>query len=150
MLIFGMVVASLFSQVVLLSSYLPHVKGTWSMPGYAPGQFISFNFNNYDDTRAKIVAAAKQCDIDANKPLRHLVVDGLTYPTFVDSFKPYEILWTGLNWPGSSEDQLHFLRYVKSDGLVAACHLLPPNFVPLSRKSGPFCCIKAFESLPME
>jgi hypothetical protein len=77
----------------------------------------------------------------------HPILDGLTYPAWVDSFQPFELLWTGLNWSGSPQSQFAFLRSIHSSGAVSACHLLPPSFVPYARHIGDLCCVPAFDTL---
>jgi hypothetical protein len=140
--------AFLICQAPLFTSYYPHVTGSWAQAGYASGQFISFNYSDYAQTRQRIVATAQLCGIDVTQKLVHPIIDGLTYPALVESFQPFDILWTGLNWPGSPESQFAFLRSIHSSGAVSACHLLPPNFVPYARHNGTLCCVPAFDTLP--
>ncbi|MBO9170423.1 hypothetical protein [Rhizobium sp. L245/93] len=135
-------------QIPLFNAYSPYVKGAWRQGGYAPGQYISFNYSNYAQTEQRIVATARLCDIDVTKKLVHPITDSLTYPVFVESFQPFEVLWTGLNWPGSPQSQLSFLRSIRSSGAVSACHLLPPSFSPYVRRNGDLCCVPAFDTLP--
>lgn len=140
--------AFLLSQPALFQSYATRPGGSWSEPGYSPRQFISFNYSAYADTRRRVAETAKLCGIDIERKLVRPVVDGLTYPAVVGSLEPFDVLWTGLNWPGPPKSQFAFLRAVGSAGAVAACHLMPPSFAPYVLRNESMCCVPAFETLP--
>jgi hypothetical protein len=89
--------------------------------------------------------AARQCGIDPDARLSHLVVDDVTYGAFQHLYRPIHINYLRGRWVRGNPDPVDIPRRYDSDGVVAACASLPPGFRREALSGDEtYCCLKAF------
>lgn len=148
----ALLVVSLVSQIVLWAALLSRSVGYYTAGGYLPEQAeVSVSPYRYAAQERKVRAAARACAIDLDRRPRHLVTDDLTYPALAASHAPFNIFYIerGSRWPEArlnGAELTAFLRQWRSDGLVAGCHMLPPDLRAGVVRVGDVCCMPAFTS----
>lgn len=146
----ALLAVSLISQIVLWAAVLSRSVGYYTAGGYLPEQAeVSVSPYRYAVQERKIRAAARACAIDIDRRPLHLVTDDLTYPSLAGSRAPFNIFYIvrGSRWPEArlnGAELTAFLRQWRSDGLVAGCHMLPPDLRAGAVRVDDVCCMPAF------
>jgi hypothetical protein len=133
------------SQAWLIYNQAQFAFGSWTDPGYPPGQNFSVSAFGYDRLYPEILATARKCGIDPASRPRHLVVDELTYYAFAQSELP--LFWTYFDrhaWGSGMTDPTRIWRRIGSAGLIAGCARLDPRVADGIVRNGLFCCHPAY------
>lgn len=134
-------VAGIASLIAIAAIYGPSLARANRQSGYIAAQPVSLPVTGYTALKPRILATARLCGIGAPDSTRAVMVDDLTYFTFMGSHLPQHRLGvTGL-WKGSMTDPIAYLRGRGSSGAVLGCHLLPPDLRARAKGDGMFCCL---------
>jgi len=136
---------SVFSQTVLIGTYLPAARGAWAVGGYPVGQKFSVSTADYAVLRQKILATARRCGIEPVNTTRHPVLDELTVFAMQPVYLP--IIATYIDeqgWGKGIRDYRAFLAGVGSDGMVVGCQWVPEQLRGDAIQDGAFCCLPSF------
>ena len=136
-------ILALGSQLCILVVYGPSLASASSQTGFVVGQPNSISVRGYASLRPDILGAAKQCGIEASPRVSNLLLDEMTYFTFMTSFRPQFRLGVFGLWKGSIADPIAYLRERGSDGVIVSCQSLPPDLLLKARRQGQFCCLSA-------
>ena len=129
------------SMIAITLIYGPSLVRANGQSGYIAAQPVSLPVSGYSVLKPRILATAKMCGIGRPDTTRAVMVDDLTYFTFMESHLPQHRLGvTGL-WKGSMTDPIAYLKGRGSSGAVLGCHLLPPDLRARARGDGKFCCL---------
>ncbi|WP_068093242.1 hypothetical protein [Novosphingobium rosa] len=130
------------SAIAILWLYGPSLAQEADKGGYLPGQSYSVGLAHYGTLRAQIQRAAAACGITPQSHPAHLLIDDITYFTFMDSALPdHKTSVLEPRWSGSVTDPLAYLRQQHSSGVVLACNALPPALRARAKATGEVCCI---------
>ncbi|MBS0255738.1 MAG: hypothetical protein JSS36_11155 [Proteobacteria bacterium] len=123
--------------------YGPPLAAAVRLPGgVIADQALSIPAWHYPAVRADVLGAARQCGIDpALRRPKAPLVDENSYFALMGAYRPQFHLGVVGVWHGGIKDPLAYLRSVGSDGMVVACHNLPPWLRGKARQQGEFCCI---------
>ncbi len=134
---------ALVSQVWNMAIYAPSLARAATQTGFVAEQPNSVSVLGYATLRPDILGAARQCGIDASHRPSNLLLDEVTYFTFMTSYRPQFRLGVFGLWKGSISDPVAYLRERGSDGVIMACQSLPPDLLLKARRQGRFCCLSA-------
>ena len=109
--------------------------------GYVAGQEFSVGNLGYSKAKPEILKAARLCGIAPENKPQGLLLDDVTYFTFMESRLPHHRLGIISTADWSPPDPLGYLRSKRSDGVVATCSLLPPSMRAKAKSHAGFCCI---------
>jgi hypothetical protein len=130
------------SVVAILAIYGPSLLAATGEGAYLPGQPYSVGLGHYDSLRREILAVAASCGIRLQNHPTGLLVDDVTYFTFMDTRLPdHKISVLEPQWSGSLHDPLAYLRARHSSGAVVACNALSPSLRAHAHARGGVCCI---------
>lgn len=130
------------SAMAILAIYGPSLVATIGKGGYLPGQSDSVGLADYGGVRRQILRAAAACGITPQGHPARLLVDDVTYFTFMDAPLPdHKISVLEPQWSGRLTDPLAYLRQRQSSGAVLACSALPAPLRARAHATGAFCCI---------
>ena len=130
------------SAMAILAIYGPSLATVAGKGGYLPEQPHSVGLANYGELRRQILHAAAACGIVPQSHPARLLLDDVTYFTFMDSPMPdNKISVLEPRWSGSLKDPLAYLRLRQSSGAVLACSALPPHLRARAHATGGICCI---------
>ncbi|WP_206241256.1 hypothetical protein [Novosphingobium terrae] len=132
------------SAIAILGLYGPSLAQVADKGGYLPNQPYSVGLAHYSTLRTQILRAAAACGITpANHPA-HLLLDDITYFTFMDAPLPdHKTSVLEPRWSGSLTDPLAYLKQQHASGVVLACGALPPALRAKAKATGDVCCIGA-------
>lgn len=134
-------VAGIASLIAVAAIFGPSIARASRQSGYLAAQPVSLPVFGYGAQKPQILAAARLCGIGDPRRARALMVDDLTYFTFMESQLPQHRLGVIGLWKGSLRDPIAYLRGRGSSGAVLGCHLLPPDLRARARQAGKFCCL---------
>ncbi|MDH5276137.1 MAG: hypothetical protein OEW88_06910 [Gammaproteobacteria bacterium] len=105
-------------------------------------QELSLNAFVYAGTRDQIRSLAEECGLPGDGATR-LVVDDLSYFAFTGLHQPMHLGFLqpsgfGADIAGRTRD---FLSGMQSDGIIARCSLIPPEFRYQTLQEGNLCCV---------
>ncbi|HVF83247.1 MAG TPA: hypothetical protein VM913_03635 [Sphingomicrobium sp.] len=132
-----------FSQLVVISKYMPSLLGSARQAGYIDAQRHSISPFGYAALEQQIIATGKLCGIDPQQRLRSLLIDDLTYFAYMRSYRPLHHLGIVSIWNGEIRDPLAYLKQQGSSGAVLGCKYLSPEMRAGAKQSGEFCCLGA-------
>lgn len=133
---------ALGSQLCIMLLYGPSLASAFSQTGFVAGQPNSISVRGYASLRPDILGAARQCGIDASPRASNLLLDEMTYFTFMTSYRPQFRLGVVGLWKGSIADPIAYLRERGSDGVIVSCQSLPTDLLLKARRQGQFCCLR--------
>jgi hypothetical protein len=137
-------VALPISAIAILGLYGPSLAHVADKGGYLPGQAYSVGLAHYGAWHAQVLRAAAACGITPASHPAHLLLDDITYFTFMDAPLPdHKTSVLEPRWRGSLTDPLAYLKQQHSSGVVLACSALPPALRARARATGEVCCIGA-------
>jgi hypothetical protein len=139
-----LVAVSLASQLNLWRSFGLSALSAWAEGGYLADEGASISPFNYSRVNGEILATAKLCNIDRSRPLRHLVVDGLTYPAFSETYQPMLLISVSGSFRRGIRDLAKFLTERHSSGVIVGCRSFPADLLGVAQKHGDFCCAPSF------
>lgn len=141
---------ALFSQVVVISRYMPSLLGIARQPGYVDAQRYSISAFGYAPLENQIINTGKLCGIEPTQHLHSLLIDDLTYFTYMRSHRPLHHLGVVSVWNGEIRAPLAYLKQQNSSGAVLGCKYLSPEMRARATQSGEFCCLGTsdFAGLP--
>ena len=134
---------AVFSQVVVTSTYMPSLLGSALQPGYVDAQRYSISPFGYAGLEKRIISTGKLCGIEPGQHLRSLLIDDLTYFTYMRSYRPLHHLGVVSVWNGEIRAPLAYLKQQGSAGAVLGCKYLSPEMRARAKQSGEFCCLGA-------
>jgi hypothetical protein len=139
-----------FSQLIVISKYMPSLLGSARQAGYIDAQRYSMSPFGYAELEQKIITTGKLCGIEPGQRLRSLLIDDLTYFTYMRSYRPLHHLGVVSIWNGEIREPLAYLKQQGSSGAVLGCKYLSREMRARARQSGEFCCLGAsdFADLP--
>lgn len=113
--------------------------------GYIDEQRNSVPVFGYAALEPEILATARLCSMPEPSRARAVMIDDLTYFTYMKSKLPQHRLGvTGL-WKGSITDPVAYLKSRGSSGIIVGCRVLPANLraraKSLAGSEGKFCCL---------
>lgn len=108
--------------------------------GYLAAQQYSVSVFGYSELKPDIEAAAKLCGIDTVNS-RAVMVDDLTYFTFIHSKLPQHKFGVLGGWNGEIDDPVAYLTSRRSAGAVLGCHYLGGDLRKRAKQVGKFCCL---------
>lgn len=130
------------SAIAILAIYGPSLAAVAGKGGYLPGQAYSVGLADYDGLRRQILRAAAACGITPQDHPARLLLDDVTYFTFMDTPLPdNKISVLEPKWSGSLRDPLAYLKLRQSSGVVLACNALPASLRARAHATGAICCI---------
>lgn len=130
----------LVSVALVAAIYGPFFATAARERGYTAEQTHSVGVFGYAEQRRDMLKAAGKCGITDPDNNRALLIDDVTYFTFMKSRRPEHA--AGLFTPWSSNiDPIDYLRAIKSDGIIVSCRVLPPDLRGRAKREGQFCCL---------
>lgn len=145
----GLVVAAAFvglfaavSPIAIGAIYAPSFHRAAQQDGYLAAQRYSVSLFGHARLKPQIEAAARLCGIADPAKAHAVMIDDLTYFTFMRSRLPQHKL--GIlpgGWNGQITDPVAYLKSRGSDGAVLGCHQLSPAERARAKKVGDFCCL---------
>ncbi|MDE1916608.1 MAG: hypothetical protein KGJ57_13900 [Sphingomonadales bacterium] len=141
-------VAALIACMLPLSALgIMAIYGSWlvdvsSRGGYLPGQSSSVGLAHYPVIRQQVERAAAACGITQAHHPQRLLLDDVTYFTFMQSHLPdHKNSVLVPRYSGRLTDPLAYLRQIRSSGVILGCSALPPALRARAHVDGQFCCI---------
>jgi hypothetical protein len=131
--------AGIVSVALVATIYAPPFAAAARQPGYVGDQPYSISVFGYDRLRRDILAVARKCGLDNAARHSRVAIDDLTYFPFMQSRLPQHR--GGLFVPALTQNPMDYLRSIRSDGVVASCHVLPPAVRARAKSEGSFCCV---------
>ncbi|HEX8058789.1 MAG TPA: hypothetical protein VF481_19120 [Novosphingobium sp.] len=107
--------------------------------GYLSEQPYSVSTFGYAGLHRDVLAVARKCGITKPDGTHGIVLDDLTYFTFMRSRMPEHM--NGLFLNRGEKESIDYLNSVRSPAIVASCSRLPPYLQPRAQREGQFCCI---------
>jgi hypothetical protein len=134
--------AALASLVGVATIYAPSLWRAAGQQAYIAAQPNSVPVFGYAGVESDILATARLCGIPEPARAKAVMIDDLTYFTYMRSMLPQHRLGvTGL-WRGAITDPIAYLKGRGSSGIIVGCHLLPPDLRARARTGdGKFCCL---------
>jgi len=132
---------ALASPLAVATIYAPSFARAKAQTGYLAAQPYSLAPFGYASLEPDIRGAARKCGIGDPAKAKALMVDDITYFTFMKSRLPQHYLGVVSIWKGSIADPMAYLRSKGSDGAIVSCHLLPPGLRARAKSQGQFCCL---------
>ncbi|HEY0959165.1 MAG TPA: hypothetical protein VGE05_07805 [Novosphingobium sp.] len=129
------------SCIGLAATYAPSLIRANSQQGYIAAQPYSQTVFGYSTIKTRILAAARQCGIPASEKARAVMIDDVTYFTFMRSSLPQHYLGIVANWKGSIKDPVAYLRSRGSSGAILGCRYLPEDLRRRAKRDGAICCL---------
>lgn len=130
------------SALAILGLYGPSLAATTGQAGYLPGQTYSVGLGPYSALRQTILQAAAACSITPERHPARLLIDDVTYFTFMDTPLPdHKTAVLDPRWSGVLTDPLAYLRRRGSSGVVVGCAALPASLRQKAHAVGGICCI---------
>lgn len=132
----------LLSLVLVTGLYGPPMVDALAARSSVPHQPYSVPLLGRIRSQNDILAAAGLCGLSPHSPASDLLIDDLTYFTFMRSPMPQHYL--GLmprNRPGAITDPAAYLAAHKSSGAILACDHLPARLRAHAHQRGAFCCM---------
>jgi hypothetical protein len=136
-------VLALASQLCVLAIYGPSLARASGQIGFLDKQPNSISVFGYAMAKPDIVGAGGKCGFGGERRASNLVVDEMTYFTFMTSYRPQFQLGVFGVWKGSIADPIAYLRNRGSDGIVVSCRILPQDLLQKARTQGRFCCLSS-------
>lgn len=131
-----------FSALAIVAIYGPSLIAVSGKGGYLPGQTYSVGLAHYPAIRQQIERTAAACGITPASHPRRLLIDDITYFTFMQAPLPdHKTAVLEPRYSGSLTDPLAYLGQIHSSGVIVACSALPPALRARAHADGPFCCI---------
>jgi hypothetical protein len=128
------------SVAAIFAMYGPSLAAAAHERGYIKRQPFSMSSFGYAGVERDVLAAARLCGIGDPANKRRLLVDDVTYFPFMQSYMPDHRY--GLFAPMvKTRDKLGYLRGIGSEGIIASCGVLPPEFRERAKRHGQFCCL---------
>jgi hypothetical protein len=132
----------ILSEVLIAGLYGPPMIEALSAQAYLPRQPYSVPLLARARSESDIVGAAGLCGLSPTHPASTLMLDNVTYFTFMRSLTPQHYLGVlPVRLRGSITDPLAYLAGRHSGGVIMGCHNLPRNLRQRARQQGDFCCI---------
>ena len=131
--------------------FWPILKNDWTGESALSRQEYSVKSHYQRAIKDRALSLAARCGIQDSNIKRHLVVDDLTYPYFINTVEPYHAVYV-LGWWGKmsipSPDE--FLKARNSSGVLSQCKWLPESMLGKAFREGDLCCLPTFGTLPSE
>lgn len=134
-------VGAVVSTLCLGISYFPSLWAASQHTAYLPGQPFSQSVFGYRSIQPQILVAARFCRIGKKGRPKSLLIDDVTYFTFMASYRPEHYTGVFGPWNGQISKPAEYLSSIGSDGAVLGCHLLDPGLRKKAHQFGPFCCL---------
>lgn len=129
------------SCVGLAATYAPSLIRANSQQGYIAAQPYSQTVFGYSAIKPRILATARQCGIPAPEKAHAVMIDDVTYFTFMRSSLPQHYLGVVANWKGSITDPVAYLKHRGSSGIILGCRYLPEDLRRRAKRDGAICCL---------
>lgn len=130
------------SALAILGIYGPSLAATAGQAGYLPDRNYSVGLGAYGALRQQILQAAAACGITLERHPARLLIDDVTYFTFMDMPLPdHKTTVLEPRWRGNLADPLAYLRQRGSSGMVLGCAALPADLRQKAHARGGICCI---------
>lgn len=134
--------AMVASMTVVAALYAPDLVATTQQRAYLDQHRYSLPVFGYSSIKPDILGAARQCGLAPDKPASNVMVDDLTYFTFMQSRLPQNQLGIlSRQLRGSLNDPVAYLAERQSSGAILGCHWLPPELRARAHQQGRFCCL---------
>lgn len=133
----GVGLMGIVSIALVAGIYGPSFAAAAQQRGYVAGQPYSISPFGFAEQRRDILAVASKCGI--TQASSKLVIDDLSYFPLMRTHLPQHR--GGLFLPLTSQDPMEYLRSIRSDGIIASCHVLPPALRVKAKREGSFCCV---------
>lgn len=132
----------ILSLLLVGGLYGPSLVEALDAPAYLPQQPYSVPLFSRLRSEGDILGAAGRCGLSPKTPARNLLIDDVTYFTFMASHTPQHYLGVlPMRTRGSIEDPLLYLDKRQSSGIVMGCNKLPQELRDRARRQGAFCCL---------
>jgi hypothetical protein len=129
------------SPLAMASIYGPSLLRASRQTGYIAAQPTSLPVFGYASVKPQIERAAARCGIGDPAKAKALLVDELTYFTFMRSRLPQHHLGVLWLWRGEITDPVAYLKSRGSSGAILGCHFLPADLRARAKREGQFCCL---------
>jgi hypothetical protein len=130
------------SAMAILALYGPWLISAAGKGGYLPEQPYSVGLADYPKLRGQILHAAAACGIAPQNHPARLLVDDVTYFTFMDAPLPdHASAVFQAQSSGGPMAPLAYLKMRRSSGVVVGCNALPAALRSRAHATGSFCCI---------
>lgn len=132
----------ILSEVLVAGLYGPPMVAALGARDHLPDQPWSVPLLARERSEGDIVGAAGLCGLSPARPAGNLMLDDLTYFTFMASPTPQHYLGVLPDrLRGSITDPLAYLARHRSSGIVMGCRSLPGSLQRRARHQGAFCCL---------
>lgn len=112
-----------------------------SGPGYVPQQIHSTSIFNYPKAKQWVAEASRRCEIPTDGSAGGVLVDDLTYFSFLSSPGLYYRTGFFRKWRGTLDDPSTYLLAHHSVGIVHRCDDMPIGIRRHAISVGPVCCL---------
>lgn len=133
--------AASVSLALLAMTYVPAMYEIGRSPGYIQRQPYSINAFGYSTSRRWVEQAAQRCSIPVDGTAVGVLVDDLSYFSFVSTPELYYRTGFFRLWRGSLDDPASWLLAHNSAGIVHRCEDLPLGLRRHAFSVGPVCCL---------
>lgn len=142
----GIAVVGMVSCLASWVFYGPALAKSAEQSGYLQRQPFSVAPFNYSVTRDQIRSAAALCRMENPREQTRILIDDVTYFSFMESRMPDHQIGVIGSWKGGIDDPLAYLRSRNSSGIFVGCHLLPPDIRAKAKRHGAICCLNLRDS----
>lgn len=132
---------ALVSPFAIAAIYAPSLDRAARQSGFVAEQPYSVSVFGFSKLEPDILATAKLCGIHDPARTHAVMIDDVTYFTFIHSHLPQHELGVLRGWNGDIADPLGYLRSRRSDGVVVSCDHLTPALRKGAKSVGRFCCL---------
>ena len=132
----------ILSEVLVAGLYGPPMIEALSAQAYLPHQPYSVPLLARVRSEGDILGAAAMCGLSPTAPASNLLLDDVTYFTFMGSPMPQHYLGVlPVRLRGSIDDPLAYLAGRHSGGVIMGCDEMPDDLRRRAHRKGAFCCI---------
>jgi hypothetical protein len=132
----------ILSLVLVAGLYGPSMVKALSADAYLPDQPYSVPLLARERSEHDILATAGLCGLSPTLPASNLLIDDVTYFTFMGSHTPQHYLGVlPIKLRGTIDDPLTYLDHRHSSGIIMGCHELPLALRGRAKQQGSFCCL---------
>lgn len=132
--------AAVVSPIGIAAIYGPSLVRGAEAQGKPARQPFSVGVFSYGGLKRDIVTAARLCGIGDPAKAHALMVDDVTYFTYMRSTLPQHELGVMRGWSGKV-DSVAYLRSRGSDGAIVSCSVMKPELRKRAKSVGKFCCL---------
>jgi hypothetical protein len=132
----------ILSMVLVAGLYGPPMVEALGADAYLPRQPWSVPLLARVRSEKDIVGAAAMCGLSPKLPASDLLLDDVTYFTFMRSHQPQHYLGVlPVRLRGSIDDPMAYLADRRSGGVIMGCNEMPGDLRAKAKRQGAFCCI---------